>query len=183
MKHKFLPRELNPDTEILVIGTFNPDIPSNSATFFYSRGHTAFWELMSSIFGGKCLRYSSAEEKEAFIKRHKIDFTDLIEEIDMPEEDAANYRDVNLDKYLNKAKCTNVKAEIAHLKQLKKVCFTRKTFSGIAHIQAKIKEVERFCAERKIAFEYLPTPANYRQINPEKRFLVWQDFFTSKEKN
>lgn len=31
MKHKFLPRKLNPDTEILVIGTFNPDIPSNSA--------------------------------------------------------------------------------------------------------------------------------------------------------
>ncbi len=116
MKHKFLPRKLNPDTEILVIGTFNPDIPSNSAAFFYSRGHTAFGELMSAIFGEKCLRYSSVEDKEAFIKRHKIDFTDLIETIDMPEEDAANYRDVNLDKYLNKANRTDVKAEIARLK-------------------------------------------------------------------
>ncbi len=182
MKHKFLPRKLNPDTEILVIGTFNPDIPSNSAAFFYSRGHTAFWELMSAIFGEKCLRYSSVEDKEAFIKRHKIDFTDLIETIDMPEEDAANYRDVNLDKYLNKANRTDVKAEIARLKHLKKVCFTRKTFSGLPHIQAKTEEVKQFCEERKITFEYLPSPANYGQIDPDKRFKTWKKFFKPEEK-
>lgn len=178
MKHKFLPRKLNPDTEILVIGTFNPDIPSNSAAFFYSRGHTAFWELMSAIFGEKCLRYSSVEDKEAFIKRHKIDFTDLIETIDMPEEDAANYRDVNLDKYLNKANRTDVKAEIARLKHLKKVCFTRKTFSSIPNIQGKIKEVEQFCTEKKIKFKYLLSPANYGKIDPQQRFELWEEFFT-----
>ena len=62
MKHKFLSRKLNPETEILIVGTFNPDVSKNSAKFFYSRGHTSFWELMSAIFGEKCLRYSEEQE-------------------------------------------------------------------------------------------------------------------------
>lgn len=81
MKHKFLNNEIPPDTEILVVGTFNPEIPGNAANFFYSRGQNVFWELMSAIFEEKCVRYESKDEKKAFIKRHKIAFADLIEEI------------------------------------------------------------------------------------------------------
>lgn len=129
IKHKFLPRQLNPETEILIVGTFNPGINDNRANFFYSRGHTSFWELMSAIFGEKCLRYSEKQEKEDFIKRHKIDFADLIEEIDIATQDLSSYKDITLDENWNVVKCKNLPQEISHLNKLKKFVLHEKHFS------------------------------------------------------
>lgn len=177
IKHKFLPRQLNPDTEILIVGTFNPDVSKNSANFFYSRGHTSFWELMSAIFGEKCLRYSEKQEKEAFIKRHKIDFADLIEEIDIDSQDLSSYKDITLDENLNAAKCKNLPQEISHLNKLKKVGFTRSTFQHIPNIQKKVTDLERWCKNKGIEFRCLTTPANYGKVNAETRFEEWKNFF------
>lgn len=177
IKHKFLPRQLNPETEILIVGTFNPGINENSANFFYSRGHTSFWELMSVIFGEKCLRYSEEEEKEDFIKRHKIDFADLIEEIDIAAQYLSSYKDITLDENWNAAKCKNIPQEISHLNKLKKVCFTRKTFQHIPNIRKKVEELERWCKNHEIEFRSLPTPANYAKVDAQKRFEEWKAFF------
>lgn len=177
MKHKFLSRKLNPETEILIVGTFNPGINENRTNFFYSRGHTSFWELMSAIFGEKCLRYSEKQEKEDFIKRHKIDFADLIEEIDITVQDLSSYKDITLDENLNAAKCKNLPQELSHLNKLKKVCFTRKTFQHIPNIRKKVEELERWCKNKGIEFRRLTTPANYGKVDAEKRFEEWKAFF------
>ncbi len=183
MKHKFLNNEIPPDTEILVVGTFNPEIPGNAANFFYSRGQNVFWELMSAIFEEKCVRYESKNEKKAFIKRHKIAFADLIEEINLDEKEASTYSDRFLDKHLNTATCKDIAGEIARLKHLKKVCFTRSSFGGIPNIKKKIDEIAAQCKnkEHPKRFACLPTPANCRRIDPQKRFAVWKEFFTSWE--
>lgn len=177
IKHKFLPRQLNPETEILIVGTFNPGINANRANFFYSRGHTSFWELMSAIFGEKCLRYSEKQEKEDFIKRHKIDFADLIEEIDITAQDLSSYKDITLDENWNVVKCKNIPQEISHLNKLKKVCFTRRTFQYIPNIQKKVEELELWCKNKGIEFRGLTTPANYGKVDAQKRFEEWKAFF------
>ena len=183
MKHKFLNNEIPPDTEILVVGTFNPEIPGNAANFFYSRGQNVFWELMSAILEEKCVRYESKNEKKAFIKRHKIAFADLIEEINLDEKEASTYSDRFLDKHLNTATCKDIAGEIARLKHLKKVCFTRSSCGGIPNIKKKIDEIAAQCKnkEHPKRFACLPTPANCRRIDPQKRFAVWKEFFTSWE--
>ncbi len=132
---------------------------------------------MSVIFGEKCLRYSEEEEKEDFIKRHKIDFADLIEEIDIAAQYLSSYKDITLDENWNAAKCKNIPQEISHLNKLKKVCFTRKTFQHIPNIRKKVEELERWCKNHEIEFRSLPTPANYAKVDAQKRFEEWKAFF------
>ena len=166
IKHKFLPRQLNPETEILIVGTFNPGINENRANFFYSRGHTSFWELMSVIFGEKCLRYSEEEEKEDFIKRHKIDFADLIEEIDIAAQYLSSYKDITLDENWNAAKCKNIPQEISHLNKLKKVCFTRKTFQHIPNIRKKWRNWSVGVKTMKLNLGVYPRPQTTQRLMP-----------------
>lgn len=37
VKHRFINHKINPDTEILILGTFNPEAKENEADFFYGR--------------------------------------------------------------------------------------------------------------------------------------------------
>lgn len=45
IKHKFGEHKINPETEILVIGTFNPETPENKTAFFYGRQRNFLWTL------------------------------------------------------------------------------------------------------------------------------------------
>lgn len=51
VQHRFLDHQINPDTETLIIGTFNPDAADNNADFFYGRSRNYLWRLLPLAYG------------------------------------------------------------------------------------------------------------------------------------
>lgn len=100
------------------------------------------------------------------MRRFNVDFLDLISEVDVAE--TANYRDDYLDDKITRWR--EVIAELDRLPCLRKVCFTRKTFSGIPNIRKKFEEIRVYCDSRKIELIVLPTPT--RGYTVEKQ-TIW----------
>jgi G:T/U-mismatch repair DNA glycosylase len=172
IKHKFANHKINPNTEYLIIGTFNPDAEKNPADFFYGRNRNYLWRLITSAFNIEDLKGKSKAEKLDFINKYKIDFIDLIAEVNVEEGKEIIYDDAYIDNKVSK--WNNVISEIKILKDIKKVCFTRKTFSDVPFMKTEIEKINKFCEENKIHFEYLPTPARfYRQDKQD----IWTNFF------
>lgn len=170
VKHRFLSHIINPDTETLVVGTFNPDTKENIADFFYGRQRNYLWTLIPAAFGEASLKGKTKEEKLAYIKERKIDFIDLIASVDVEEE--SNYDDDYLDGKVQT--WGNVIAEMEKLKNLKRVCFSRKTFAGIPKMKERIESIRSYCETWGIGFSYLTTPARF--YNNEKQ-TEWTTFF------
>lgn len=169
VRHRFLNHKINPKTETLIIGTFNPDTADNQADFFYGRPRNHLWTLIPTALGKNNLKGKSKEEKLTFIEQQKIDFIDMISEVKVDE--VANYYDGYLDSRVSEWR--NVISEIEKLKSIKRICFTRKTFSDVPKMKAEIERVQLFCQENKIHFQYLTTPARfYSAIKQEE----WSSF-------
>jgi len=171
VKHKFLKHKINPETEILIVGTFNPEGNDNEANFFYSRQRNYLWTLIPKAFGLESLKGKSQSEKLDFITERKIDFIDLIKEIEVDQ--VLNYYDGYLDK--KDKTWRDVISEMENLKNLKKVCFTRKTFSDIPEMKQRIEGIKQYCERWGIKFECLVTPARF--YNSDKQ-AEWTKFLT-----
>lgn len=172
VKHKLCDHQINPLTETLVIGTFNPDAGGNIADFFYGRSHNFLWRLLPFVYGESDLKGKGKDEKLLFMERRRIDFIDLISEVTVDSGQELNYADNYIDSRVSR--WTDVIQEIDKLHNLKRVCFTRKTFSGIPEIKLQITQVEEHCKKRNLPFAYLKTPA--RGYGPEKQ-KIWNNFF------
>lgn len=172
IRHRFLTHEINPKTETLIIGTFNPDTKENIADFFYGRQRNYLWKLIPTAFGELSLKDKVKDEKLKFIEKHKLDFIDLISEVEVDE--VANYDDSYLDNRVTKWR--NVISEIEKLPNLKKVCLTRKSFGDTPNMKTKIDEIKSHCENKKIPFQFLATPARfYNQIKQTE----WSNFFSN----
>lgn len=172
IKHRFISYPIDPDTEYLIIGTFNPETEKNKAEFFYGRSQNYLWTLLPAAFGEENLKKLPKREKEAFICKYKIRLVDLIEEVTVDEGEEANYNDVYIDKRVTKWR--DIISLIDNLPYLKKVCFTRKTFAGISNIRKQIEKIQGYCESRGVGFKALPTPARFYNENKQQ---VWTDFF------
>lgn len=170
IKHRFIHHQVDPQTEILIIGTFNPDTEKNVADFFYGRPRNFLWTLIPTAFGKPSLKGKSRNEKHDFVKRFKIDFIDLISEVDVAE--ATNYNDSYIDSKVTEWR--DVITELDKLNNLKKICLTRKSFGDIPKMKAKIDEIKSYCERRKIPFRFLSTPARF--YGPDKQ-TEWSEFF------
>lgn len=95
--HRFLHYQPKADTEILIIGTFNPDAVGNAAEYFYGRSRNNLWQLLPIAFGKASLKGKPLEDKIAFADRHKIGFTDLISSVSVEKGQETNYDDEFLD--------------------------------------------------------------------------------------
>jgi G:T/U-mismatch repair DNA glycosylase len=173
LKHKMHAYALSSSTEILIVGTFNPDVPSNPADFFYGRSRNFLWRLLPTSFGENDLKGKSKEEKMQFMENRKIGFIDLISEVNVEAGQETNYKDDYIDSKVTAWR--DVISEISKLENLKMVCFTRKTLSGIPNIKTKILSVEKYCGERNIPFRYLETPA---RIYSKSKQNVWTKFLS-----
>jgi len=170
VKHRFRDHKINPFTETLVIGTFNPDTVENIADFFYGRQRNFLWTLIPTAFGETSLKSKSREDKIDFIAKYKIDFIDLILEVNVNE--VANYNDSYLDDKVSE--WTKIIPEIENLPNIKRVCLTRKSFADIPKMKMKIDKIKKHCDESKIDFQFLTTPARfYREDKQEE----WTKFF------
>jgi G:T/U-mismatch repair DNA glycosylase len=173
IKHKFHNHLINPETQILIIGTFNPDTENNPAEFFYGRSRNFLWRLLPTAFNFNDLKGKSKADKLDFISKEKIDFVDLITSVAIEEGNETNYNDAYIDSRV--LEWRDILAELKRLKKLKKVCFTRKSFSDIPEMKKKIEEVKDYCDNNGIPFEYLTTPARFYREDKQQE---WTTFFS-----
>ncbi len=166
--------EPDTDTEILIIGTFNPDTETNKADFFYGRPKNHLWTLLPVALGEPDLKGQTKEKKIGFIRKHKLDFADLITSISIPKGSETDYRDSFIDGKVTE--WNDVISIISGLKNLKKICFTRKTFSDIPNIKRMIEGVREHCKNHGILFRYMITPA---RIYSKEKQDEWSEFINS----
>lgn len=172
IRHRFINHTINPNTEILVVGTFNPDTKENVADFFYGRQRNFLWTLIPTAFNEMSLKGQSKEEKLKFIEKNRIDFIDLISEVEVDE--VANYKDSYLDGRV--AKWKDVISEITKLPNLRRVCLTRKSFGNIPNMKSRIDEIKDYCEEIRLSFQFLTTPARFYG---QAKQTEWTNFFNS----
>lgn len=174
IKHRFQNHNINPLTETLIIGTFNPDTKENTADFFYGRPRNFLWVLIPRAFNKDSLKDRSLCDKIEFIKNFLIDFIDLITEVEV--DDVTNYNDDYLDNKVSEWK--DIISEIEKLQYLKRICLTRRTFGGIPNMKMQIDKIKSYCEEKQIPFQLLTTPARY--YSPSKQ-TEWTAFFNNEK--
>ena len=162
--HKFRDHRVSLKTEILFIGTFNPDTP-DGPDFFYGRTRNFLWHLLPQCWQLDSLKEAPLEEKQALMATYKIDFADLIHSIDVPEGEEDNVDDTFIDTHVHEWK--NVIDLLKTLPRLKAVYFTRKTFNGISNMRVQINLIAGYCRQHNIRFCKLETPARFH--SPEKQ--------------
>jgi len=171
VKHRFLDKYPIVGKKILIIGTFNPDIICNEATYYYSRRKNYFWDLLPSVFYSKSLKDESVETKISFLKINNIELTDLILSVDILEKDIPFYGDDKLNKVMEWN--TNSILNILKKNNTVEVYFTRKSFDKkVKNIKDEIYKIKDFCEENNIQFEFLPTPARYANKEKLKEWKV-----------
>jgi G:T/U-mismatch repair DNA glycosylase len=167
--HKFRNHLVSQETEILILGTFNPDIPAGP-TFFYGRPRNFLWQLLPGCWGLPSLKNSPLPAKQVFMARHNIDFVDLIASVNVPAGDEANYLDTYLDDKVVEWK--SISNLIAGLPNLNAVYFTRKTFANTPNIHNQIIDIRNYCIQHNIRFCLLETPARFANANKQQQ---WTD--------
>jgi G:T/U-mismatch repair DNA glycosylase len=171
LNHKFSDHKINPETETLIIGTFNPETEGNEAEFFYGRSRNFFWRILPASYQEKDLKQACKPDKLAFIERRKIDFIDLILQIEVDNGQERNYMDNYIDSRV--IEWRDVISEMEKLKFLKRVCFTRRTFSGIPNMQKRIEAIHAYCEINNILFKTMTTPSRYYS---EDKQAEWTKF-------
>jgi hypothetical protein len=80
-----------------------------------------------------------------------------------------------LDSYIDSRKIEwqEIISEIEKLKFLKRVCFTRKTFSGIPNMQKQVEAIQEHCEKNDILFKAITTPARYYRDDKQAE---WTNF-------
>ena len=90
------------------------------------------------------------------------------------EGEEANYLDTYIDFRVKE--WSDILNELKSLKNLKRVCFTRRTFERIPNMAMKIQEVQKYCESSKIKFKCMSTPARF--YNEEKQ-AEWTQFINN----
>lgn len=173
VKHKFLKSYPLEGKKILIVGTFNPDVPCNKAEFFYGRAKNYFWDLLPSMFGKESLKGDVPKQKE-FLETYDIELSDLILLVALNEADICNYGDDKL-KDVKEYNTDNI-LEILKKSNTKEVYFTRKSFDkSVENIKKEIVKIKDFCDKNSIKFRFLPTPARFAAN--EKKRQEWRECF------
>lgn len=170
VKHKFANHKIQNNTKILILGTFNPDVDGNKAVFFYGRPQNHLWKLLPLIFGENNLKKGSIDKKKLFMKKHKIDFADLIYEVEIEKGQETNYEDKYLDKRVKK--WFNIVKLLENDPSIKEVYFTRKTFVAIPNMKIKIDEIKDYCDKNNLKFECLETPSRFFNTDKLKKWEI-----------
>ncbi|RXG86978.1 MULTISPECIES: hypothetical protein [Bradyrhizobium] len=164
IKHKFRNHEINPATRCLIIGTFNPDTPKNTADFFYGTGRNDLWSLLPAAFGveGHLKGKNRNPERLRFTRERGIDFVDIISEV-MVDTDRAHHRK---DSYIGGRVSVwrDVTGLMDELPNLERACFTRKTFNDVPGIEDHVRKIASYCdgnnaRNRRIVFRCLVSPS------------------------
>lgn len=166
--NKFRNHQVSAKTEILLLGTFSPDMP-DSPDFFYGRARNFLWYLLPKCWNLEPLKEAPLVEKQQFMAEYKLDFTDLINAIEIPEGEEANVDETFIDQHVLEWK--DLISLIAALPNLKAVYFTRKTFNGIVNIRVQVNRIAGYCREKGIRFCKLETPSKFHSIEKQQQWV------------
>lgn len=171
--HRCADHKIDPATETLIIGTFNPDTKSNLADFFYGRSRNHLWDILPGVLNaGGSLKGKTKEEKLQFIRAKHIDFIDLIWAIGSEPPD---YSDKHLDRMKEIRWREDIIDQIGKLKNLKRVCISRKGFADVPAIRNKVRVIAEYLKDRPIVFRCVHSPARgLRKARDE-----WKEFLTT----
>lgn len=175
IKHRCADHVVDPQTETLIIGTFNPATKANSADFFYGRLRNRLWDILPHVLDGErseSLRGKTKEEKLRFIRAKRIDFIDLIWEI---ESEPPDYSDKYLDKMAGVRWRDDIIEQIERLPFLKRVCVSRKKFNDVPTIGKKVSEITSYLEDKPIVFKCVHTPARAYS----RATIEWAEFLES----
>ena len=161
--HKFQDYQPDPNTEILILGTFVPE-QDGSQDFFYGRTRNFLWHLLPQCWGLEPLKEAPLVQKEQFMSNYNIDFADIIRSLEVPEGEELNSDDAFIDSHVSEWR--NIRALIDTLPLLKAVYFTKKTFNGVPFMRDQVKSISAHCASKNIRFCKLETPSKF--YSPEK---------------
>jgi G:T/U-mismatch repair DNA glycosylase len=177
IKHKFLDHAIDPATETLIIGTFNPGHECNKKVdFFYGGDRNRLWTLLPKACGDcRDLSKASRDDKIAFTRDKRIDFIDIISEVQVSEGEECNRNDRYIDARVTQWR--DVIGEMQQLARLKRACFTRRTVSDIPNVKLRIENVRTYCRDRGVVFKCIVTPSQaYRS---EDKQPEWTSFFSA----
>lgn len=166
--HKFRDYQVNPETEILILGTFNPDI-EGAPDFFYGRTRNFLWHMLPQCWNLEPLKESSLINKKEFMAAHKIDFADIIYSIDVPESEEANTDDTFIDTHV--LEWSDINKLVDSLIHLKAIYFTRKTFNGVANMRVQVAKIASHCKQKNIRFCKLETPARFYSAEKQQQWI------------
>lgn len=166
--HKFRNHIVNQNAAILILGTFNPDIPEGP-TFFYGRPRNFLWQLLPGSWNLPSLKTQPLNVKQEFMLAHSIDFADVIHSVDVPVGQHANFLDTYIDDKVQQWK--PIIPLINQLSKLTAVYFTRKTFGGIPNIQNEIANIKNHCIHNNIRFCLLETPARFYNAAKQQQWI------------
>ena len=167
--HKFRNHFVNRNSKILILGTFNPDVPTGP-DFFYGRPRNYLWQLLPACWNLESLKNKELRAKRAFMELYKIDFADLIQSVEVPEGTQTNVDDAYIDGFATQWNA--VIPLIDSLESLNAVYFTRKTFVGIPNIKERVLAIENHCLKARIRFHCLETPARFANLAKQRQ---WKD--------
>lgn len=167
--HKFISHQVHPQTHILILGLFEADQP-HAGDFYYGRQRSFLWHLLPICFGNASLKEATLEQKQQFMRKHHIDFTDVISSLETEDGEELVMEDEFIDHHIYAF--TDLIALINQLPSLKAVYFTRKTFNGLHNTKQAVIQVAQYCREKGIRFCKLDTPA--RHFSDEKQ-QQWKD--------
>ncbi len=156
---------------IFILGTFNPKTHDGS-DFYYGRPRNFFWRIISAIFGVEDLRSADKETKIRFLMKHGIYILDIINSVNVENGQENNVEDSYIDTRV--LEWNNICEKIINNPNLKKICFTRKTFNNIGNIENQIQIIENCANQREISFKNLISPARYCNDN---KINEWRNFF------
>ena len=167
--HKFRDYQPDPQTEILILGTFVPDL-KDSPDFFYGRTRNFLWHLLPQCWGLEPLKDAPLARKKEFMSAYYVDFSDIIRSIEVPEGEELISDDAFIDNHISE--WSDMQALIDKLPNLKAVYFTKKTFNGVPLMRERVKGIADYCLAGNIRFCKLETPAKF--YSPEK-LKQWTD--------
>lgn len=171
IEHLCSDHKIDPETETLMIGTFNPRYPGNKADFFYGRGKNYLWRLLPNSFGEAIdLKAAPLPIKKEFMKRHKVDFIDLISSASIKPGWKLNFQDRDLNDNCE-LEWRVIETETATI-PLKRALFTRKAFNDVPKMRDRVNALTSYFSGRGVKVGFLPTPSRFYNDDKQRE---WTD--------
>jgi len=168
VSHKFKSILPDADTQILILGTFVPEVEEDT-DFFYGRPRNFLWHLLPICWKYESLKDSALVQKQEFMQKQKIGFADLIDMLEVPEGEEENTDDTFVDSHV--LHWNDIISLIDTLPHLKAVYFTRKTFNGIPNIKGQLNLIANHCRQKGIRICKLETPARHFSVEKQQQWI------------
>ena len=159
---------------ILMIGTFNPNVPDNPAKWFYGRiKKNYFWEVLPRIYAEQSLRNEPVFKWKLFCKKHGIAITDVIcsvQDADLTNPEhlklMQSYRDSDLAKFFHHFELVDLVSILQQHTSIQSVYVTRSISDSFW--KKKLTNVIDYCQTHNISFQPLLTPSGFAYLQQAK---------------